>query len=163
MRFRLVVDGEAHDVVVRPRRGGAVVEVDGASYVAAVGKGAQGVAVRIGARRHRIEVRGVEVRVDGQRVDVLVRDVLADRGTQAAPGSGPTGVFEIRPPMPGRIVRLAVVAGGRVRRGDPIAVLEAMKMQNEIPAPADGVVREVHVREGETIGADRLIAVLEAS
>jgi len=52
-------------------------------------------------------------------------------------------------------------AGTRVHRGQTLVILEAMKMQNEIPAPGDGVVRQVAVAEGETITADRVVASIE--
>jgi len=64
--------------------------------------------------------------------------------------------------MPGRVVRVFAMAGMRVKRGQTLVVLEAMKMQNEIPAPRDGTVREVAVVEGESITADRLVVVLDA-
>jgi pyruvate carboxylase subunit B len=65
--------------------------------------------------------------------------------------------------MPGRVVLVPIREGSHVRRGDALAVLEAMKMQNEIPAPSDGIVRRVGVKEGESIGSDRVIAVIEAT
>lgn len=162
MRFRLVVDGESHEVQADRRPRDTHVHVDGVPYVARVARRAESLSVRIGARRHRVEIRGLAILVDGVRVDVAVRDLVAEPGTGPGRGAGLTGLFEVRPPMPGRVVRLGIAVGSRVRRGDALVVLEAMKMQNEIPSPADAVVREVHVREGETIGADRLIAVLEA-
>jgi pyruvate carboxylase subunit B len=64
--------------------------------------------------------------------------------------------------MPGRVVRVRVAAGDHVKRGQTLLVLEAMKMQNEIPAPEDGIVRSLSVREGESISGDRVIAVLES-
>jgi pyruvate carboxylase subunit B len=63
--------------------------------------------------------------------------------------------------MPGRVVRVLAEAGAPVKRGQTLVILEAMKMQNEIPAPRDGVVREVAVVEGESITADRVVVVLE--
>jgi biotin carboxyl carrier protein len=54
--------------------------------------------------------------------------------------------------MPGLILRVAVAAGAQVRRGQDIAVLEAMKMENVIRAPRDGVVAEVCVEAGQQIG-----------
>lgn len=63
--------------------------------------------------------------------------------------------------MPGRVVRIDARAGTSVLRGQTLLVLEAMKMQNEIPAPRDGLLREVRVSEGESITVDRVVAVLE--
>ena len=66
--------------------------------------------------------------------------------------------------MPGRIVRVMVNKGDNVRKGAGLVVLEAMKMQNEIQAPADGIVDVVFVETGQTVesGADLVhIAPLE--
>ena len=163
MRFRLVVDGESHEVDVDGVPPALTVQVDGASYHAkALSEGPE-FEVRIGSRRHRVRIRGRQVVVDGLThevaADVLdASDRMASGGESARSGT----VLEIRPPMPGRVVKLAVGAGDRVKRGQTLAVLEAMKMQNEISAPADGVVRSVGVREGESILGDRIIAVLES-
>lgn len=54
-------------------------------------------------------------------------------------------------PMPATVRKVAVAAGSRVTRGDTLVVLEAMKMELPLRAPADGVVRAVHCREGELV------------
>ena len=164
MRFRLVVDGEPHTVEVERGSKGLEVRVDGARYAARV-VGSSGTAdVRIGRSRHRVELRGTRILLDGLPHEVSVD--LDEAGAAGASGErGREGRVrhEVRPPMPGRVVRIAVAPGGRVRKGQPVAVLEAMKMQNEVPAPWDGVVVEVRAREGETVGPDDVIAVLESS
>ena len=65
-------------------------------------------------------------------------------------------------PMPGRITRLLVEPGSKVRRGEPLIVVEAMKMEHTIVAPTDGVVAAVRFRVGELVeeGAE-LIALAE--
>ncbi|WP_155645247.1 acetyl-CoA carboxylase biotin carboxyl carrier protein subunit, partial [Xanthomonas translucens] len=62
-------------------------------------------------------------------------------------------------PMPGRVVALLVAPGTRVARGTPLLVLEAMKMEHTLQAPADGVVHGYRVREGELVGDG--VALLE--
>ncbi len=164
MRFRLVVDGESHDIEVEETAKGFLVRVDGALYRGRSIRGDSRIEVRLGGHRHRIEFRGTTVVLDGQSHEVLTEAVEA---AAAGPLSGPQtqrkGILEIRPPMPGRVVRVVVSPGASVKRGQTLVVLEAMKMQNEIPAPADVIVREVRVREGESIPADRVIAVLETT
>ena len=61
-------------------------------------------------------------------------------------------------PMPGRIVKVMTTAGARVTKGEPLLILEAMKMEHTITAPGDGVVQEVHYAEGEQVleGAELL-------
>ena len=63
--------------------------------------------------------------------------------------------------MAGTIVKVNVTAGQSVKKGDVVAVLEAMKMENEIFAPVDGTVASVNVNKGATVKADDLIASLK--
>jgi propionyl-CoA carboxylase alpha chain len=65
-------------------------------------------------------------------------------------------------PMPGTVVRLAVEPGARVRAGEPVLWLEAMKMQHRVDAPADGVVAELNVRAGEQVDAGVVLAVVSS-
>jgi 3-methylcrotonyl-CoA carboxylase alpha subunit len=76
----------------------------------------------------------------------------AKREDEAAAGGA------IKALMPGRIVRVLVAKGDTVRKGAGVLILEAMKMENEIHAPADGVVDELFVSAGQTVeaGADLL-------
>ena len=64
-------------------------------------------------------------------------------------------------PMPGRVVRVLVSIGDRVLAGQPIVVVEAMKMENELRSPKDGVVREVNVQAGGAVEARAVLVVIE--
>lgn len=64
-------------------------------------------------------------------------------------------------PMPGMIVSVKVKAGDRVKVGDVVAVLEAMKMQNEISSPYDGVVQQVKIHEGDMVKAEAVLMLIE--
>lgn len=55
--------------------------------------------------------------------------------------------------MPGRIVRLLAAEGDTVEKGQPVIVVEAMKMENELKAPVAGVVQRIHVAVGDVIEA----------
>src|SRR6266705_4484780 len=92
---------------------------------------------------------------------ISIGDATEDQPEKARPGMIRGAAIDVRSSMPGRVVRVLVAPGARVRRGQTLLVLEAMKMQNEIPAPQDGVVRRLNATEGETIPADRVVAVLE--
>jgi propionyl-CoA carboxylase alpha chain len=63
--------------------------------------------------------------------------------------------------MPGKVIDLRVAVGDRVRAGDTVLVLEAMKMEHPMTATADGVVREVHVSLGEQVESGTLLLVVE--
>jgi len=61
------------------------------------------------------------------------------------------GAGLVKAPMPGRIIRVLVAAGQSVKAGQGVVVVEAMKMENELQAPRDGVVSEIHVAEGQAV------------
>ncbi|MEF3274921.1 MAG: acetyl-CoA carboxylase biotin carboxyl carrier protein subunit [Chloroflexus sp.] len=66
----------------------------------------------------------------------------------------------IRAPMPGTILQIVAQPGTRVKRGQPIIVLEAMKMNNSIGAPRDGVVTAILVKTGQSVGYGEPLAQL---
>ncbi len=95
-----------------------------------------------------------EISLQDSTVHVEVVDPLALKRKRREDETGGAGV--VKALMPGRIVRVLVERGAAVRKGAPLLVLEAMKMENEIQAPADGVVDQIFVNAGETVevGAD---------
>ncbi len=76
----------------------------------------------------------------------------------AAAGSGPQRLIA---PMPGKIVRVLVKPGDHVTARQPVVVVEAMKMENELRAGRDGTVAEVHAREGMSVDAGTLLVVIQ--
>ena len=161
MRFRLDVDGEQRDIEVQPMAGGFIIRIDGAAYRARTRLAKDAVDVRIGAKTLRLRFQGDEAILDGGIHRVRLVEVTGEGADVIESPAGPGAVVEVRSSMPGRVVRVAVAPGSPVRRGETLVVLEAMKMQNEIPAPVDGVVRQVVVAEGETVTADRVVALIE--
>jgi glutaconyl-CoA/methylmalonyl-CoA decarboxylase subunit gamma len=162
MRFRLDVDGEQRDIEVEPVAGGFLVRIDGASYRARTRLAKGSVDVRIGPKTLRLHLQGNEAILDDGIHRVRLVEVMGEGADLIdSHPAGPGAVVDVRSSMPGRVVRVAVAPGSPVRRGETLVVLEAMKMQNEIPAPADGVVRRVPVSEGETVTADRVVASIE--
>lgn len=67
---------------------------------------------------------------------------------------------EVRAPMPGNIIEILVDEGYSVRRDDELLILEAMKMENPIYSPADGVVTTIHVKRKDSVEADQLLITL---
>ena len=71
------------------------------------------------------------------------------------------GVADIVAPMPGKVVRVLAEGGATVEKGAGVVVVEAMKMQNEMKSPRDGVVVSINVKPGDTVNAGDVLAVIE--
>ncbi|MFZ7103881.1 MAG: biotin/lipoyl-containing protein [Peptococcaceae bacterium] len=69
--------------------------------------------------------------------------------------------MEVKTRVPGKIVKYEVKAGDTVKKGQVVAVMEAMKMQNPIPAPQDGTVQEVKGPVGERLNPGTVIMIIE--
>ena len=77
----------------------------------------------------------------------------------AAPAAA--GAVEVKAPMPGNILDVKVAAGASVKAGDVLVILEAMKMENEIRTPIDGVVKEVYINETDKVSVGDKMLVVE--
>ena len=114
--------------------------------------------------------REMSVEVDGKRfaVSMWVPDPLATpvagaprRRQSRSGGSGGSGSGQVTVPMQGTIVKILVEVGDTVEAGDPICVLEAMKMENNIAAEKAGTVTEVRIAVGDSVGGGDVVAVVE--
>jgi len=90
-----------------------------------------------------------EISLPDSTIHVDVRDPLSLKHKGREDEMGGVGV--VKALMPGRISRIMVIKGEAVRKGAGLLVLEAMKMENEIQAPAEGVVEEILVQAGQTV------------
>ncbi|MGD9551060.1 MAG: biotin/lipoyl-containing protein, partial [Burkholderiaceae bacterium] len=97
--------------------------------------------------RVNVYVRGEVAHIFSARgaTQITALDVLAHAGEDASEGG------RLSAPMPGKVVSFAVQPGERVRKGQPLAVLEAMKMEHTIAAPTDGVVQELLYAPGDQV------------
>ena len=127
--------------------------------------------VQIGEQWYAVEMddirtNPVRVLVDGVPVEIEVEGLLAAEVTVQPAASGveagtPMGhVTEVRAPMLGVIVSVAVSVGQQVSAGDQLCVLEALKLQQSIRAPTAGVVRAVQVQPGQGVNAGQIILEL---
>jgi pyruvate carboxylase subunit B len=105
----------------------------------------------------------LEVEVEGQVFKVRVRGagtVAAPAGGSAEAGPAPPAAGSITAPMQGLIVKIPVAVGDEVKLGDVVAVLEAMKMQNDITSSVAGKVKAIYVKEGDVVTPNQaLLAV----
>jgi biotin carboxyl carrier protein len=91
-------------------------------------------------------------------------DVVSADGRTGSAGKGTegsSGEQHVVAPMPGRIVRVLVAHGQQVNAGQPVVVIEAMKMENELVSPRSGRVKAVEVTEGAAVESGKLLVVVE--
>ncbi|MSR46868.1 MAG: acetyl-CoA carboxylase biotin carboxyl carrier protein subunit [Planctomycetes bacterium] len=98
--------------------------------------------------------------VDGQRHEVAVEDER-ERAAHLAVASAPKGPITVRAPMPGILRAVLVKPGDAVLPGQPLVILEAMKMENELRAEHAGLVREVKVAAGTPVDGGAPLIVIE--
>ena len=78
----------------------------------------------------------------------------------AAPAAAPADGTQIKAPMPGTIIAVKKNVGDAVKAGETVVVLEAMKMENDIVAPSDGVVKSIVATKGSTVNTDDVLVVI---
>jgi propionyl-CoA carboxylase alpha chain len=159
--FEVSTGSTAESTVVEWFGGRDGYSVDGFTVVAAVSTGsADGWAVTLEAdgvrTTYAVAVAGDRVDVDSPRGHVSLRVVPRFVDPADAVDSG-----SLLAPMPGTVVSVAVEVGAAVEAGQPVLVLEAMKMQHTVSAPYAGVVTQIDVTPGTQVASGEVLAVVE--
>ena len=158
---RLQAGERQERLAVARDRDGTVVSLGGSEIRARMGGEEGELWAEIDGRRLRFRAHLADDRLALVRAGRRVEFRLAD--DRPAVREEEEGADLRVAPMPGRVIRLMVGAGDAVRKGQPLAILEAMKMEQRIEAPHDGRVSAVHVAEGEQIAeGTRLLDLVEA-
>jgi biotin carboxyl carrier protein len=100
------------------------------------------------------------VLIAGERIAYRVDDPRSLKARRAHSG-GTDGPSTIKASMPGRVVRVLALPGEKVKAHQGVVVIEAMKMQNELKSPRDGVIAELRVKPGDTVSAGDVLAVVD--
>ena len=175
MTFVVEAGGRARAVEFTGRAGAYRAVVDGRAFVIDAGRAGGSWSLLVhpadapqASRSHDVTVAGaaagdLAVSVDGRAMTVRVapaqggaRRRRRDQTAVAHPG----GPQHVTSPMPGRLVKVLVRVGETVSARQPLVVVEAMKMENELRAPRAGTVTDVRVNEGAPVDAGAVLIVI---
>jgi biotin carboxyl carrier protein len=148
-RFRVSVDGETTIVDARPNGG------FGLSLLFPGAHASSRISIVPGSTRGELLAY-----IDGRSTTIAVNARRTGRSGMDG-GGGAHGEQKVLAPMPGRVVRVLVAPGDTVDVRQPVVVVEAMKMENELRAPKAGRVKDVTVTAGTSVEAGRVLVVID--
>ena len=131
--YKFKIGGKQYDVTVSPKEGNLYdVTVNGATY--------------------EVEAENAPAAAVPVQAAPAPQQAAAPAPAAEAPKAAPAGAGEkVNSPLPGVIIEVSVKEGQAVKAGQKVAVLEAMKMENEIAAPKDGTITAIHVNKGDSV------------
>ena len=152
IEYPVIAEGDTITVNGRPftvevAEDGTVL-VDGIAYDATL----EGETATIGGESYAVEVSGLAVTAAAP---------TAAPSSLTAPAVTEAGAGAVLAIMPGKIIRVMAGVGQQVEEGEPVCVLEAMKMENELHARQSGTVRAVHVKPGDDVEKDQVLIEIE--
>jgi len=166
MTYDVVVEGKTHRLELAKNEHGWLCTVDGEPVEVDAALTARDVlSVLVGNKQYEIKrersLRGdLHMVIGSARYAVEVQDPRSLR-TRRGAGHSEAGPQKLAAAMPGKIVRILVQEKDEVKAGQPLLVMEAMKMQNEMKSPKDGRVQKILTSEGSTVNAGDTLAVIE--
>lgn len=165
-RYTVTVDKQEFDIVVEYHADRLEMTVNGQPRDIAVHKlGDTRSLLLVDNQSHEVDVRGNSsngsrtVFMQGVEIPVVVENYNLARMRKAAGiSAGPSIEKQFKAPMPGLVMQIKVEPGQKVKAGDPVVVIEAMKMENILKAKGEATVKAVHVEQGQSVEkGDKLV------
>lgn len=109
---------------------------------------------------YKVKVNGKVYEVELESVSESQGSIAVAENTTAAPVAPTAGDQEVKAPMAGTILDVKVAVGAQVKKGQVIAILEAMKLENEVVSTADGTVKQVLVNKGQAVTNQQVLVIV---
>jgi len=113
---------------------------------------------------YKVKVNGKSYRVELESIEQVASEAVKEAAKEEKKAAAPVVSGEGKPvesPIQGTVVNLKVSVGAKVKKGDALVVVEAMKLENDVVSPFDGVVSEILVKKGDSVTAKQVIAVVK--
>ena len=156
-QYKFKINGKDFDVTVNSVEGkNASVTVNGVDYNVELESGLDGAVRSNSGAPENLPIFG-----DKPRVAAAAEESSRPAQGSAVPAAASGAGKKIVSPLPGVIIDVCVKEGDTVKRGQKIAVIEAMKMETNILTPVAGTVGQINIKEGQQVDAGELIAIIE--
>ncbi|MFC2075231.1 biotin/lipoyl-containing protein [Bdellovibrionota bacterium] len=165
MNFEAQIGDKTHLIKVHEEDGACVVTIDdGKPILADLVSTSRGYHLILGDRSYNLALASdnsnYEIQLEGKLYDFnLISEYKKLQKTLR--GQELSGAGTIVAKMPGKIIKILANEGEEVHDGQGVLIMEAMKMENELRTPSKGIVKEIRVKEGETVDAGAILVVLE--
>ena len=163
--YRLIVQGQLEEVAIDDKGNGQYrAEVGGETYDVELESLDDNTLFRLWVNGQRIPIA---IRREGMSLDVFIgpdrysTEIERSAGALTQVGATIEGVVRLTAPMTGQVTALLVAAGDVVEEGDPLLVMVAMKMNNEIRSPANGRILDVSVEAGDAVDQGDVMLVID--
>jgi biotin carboxyl carrier protein len=163
--YRLIVQGGLQEVAIDDNSDGLYhAEVNGQTYSVGLESVDDNTLFRLWVDGERIPIA---IRREGMSLEVFigpdryVAEIERSAGALTQAGPAIEGEVRLTAPMTGQVTEVLVAAGDQVQEGDPLLVMVAMKMNNEIRSPSDGRIVDVSVEAGDAVDQGDLMMVID--
>jgi biotin carboxyl carrier protein len=162
MKLYAEINDQKHEITLKREAEKVFAEIDGRSYELEASEPEPNVfLLKHNNRIYQIYVApNNTVSLGNNQFEINLIDPKRLRASGEA-GGQTDGTSEIKTAMPGKVVRVLVEQGAEIQKGEGVIIVEAMKMQNEMKSPKDGIVKEIRFSEGATVNAGEVLAVIE--
>ena len=112
---------------------------------------------------YKIKVNGKAYRVEVEAVEESASKPVADTKKEEPKKAVSVGgdVKSVNSPIQGQVTKIKVNVGDKVKKGDTLLIVEAMKLENEVPSPFDGEVAEILVSKGQNVAAKEVLVTIK--
>ena len=113
--------------------------------------------IKVNGKTYKVELESIEEVASAAKADAVPKAAAP----AAAPVAAGAGDKQIVAPLQGAVTQIKVNVGDTVKKGQTVAIIEAMKLENEVSSPVDGVVTSVAVTKGASVATNDLLFVLK--
>jgi len=154
-KFKLTLEGVPYEVEQK----GDLMVINGQEFPYVVNKNN----VSVTGTQHTVEIKGQQAIVDGFSYKIEVQGLEEPKPGKRhkASNAGAEKSGAITAIMPGLIIKILKKEGQKVEAGETVIILEAMKMQNELQSKVSGTLKQIMVKEGESVEIKQVLAVIE--